>query len=362
MWVKCAAQPILSALYPEPEGGDNEAARWGTALAEICAGALAARTIASWHVQAGHVASNGVMVDDEMLEAGDVYTQEVLDSAGDAELHIEEFMSIPTVHESNRGRMDLWFAHPGIIHVWELKGGHRFVDEFENWQLIDYAEGILAKLGVSGLDDQHTRVVMHVVQPRSFARGGPVREWSVMVSELRPYVNQLCGAAERAHLENPPATINEHCGDCRGRVACEAATLAAYEAAERAYSSVPLEISADATGAELRMLQRAAKMLDARISGLEEQARAQLRMGARIPFFELQQGYGRQTWTVPVEEIKMLGEMLGVNVLKPPALVTPKQAIKAGLDAATVESYTKTPMGEVKLVPSDDRKARRVFG
>jgi hypothetical protein len=367
MWVRCAAQPTLAALNPEPPEGDSEARRWGVALAQVCADALRAGTTTDEYLRVSGltVASNGVTIDEEMREAAQLYTESVLATCGDAELHVEEFLEIPTVHANNKGRMDLWFAQPGIVHVYELKGGHRFVDEFENYQLINYAEAVLNVLGINGIADQNTRVVLHVIQPRAYHRRGVDREWSVMACDLRPYVNTLRLMADRAHLEDPPATVNEYCGDCRGRVFCEAATSAAYESAERAYSSVPLDISPTSTGAELRMLQRAKIMLDARVSGLEEQAKAQMRMGAHIPFYSLEQGYGRQAWTADAETLKALAAMMGLadaKLFKPAVPVTPKQAIKAGLPAEIVGAYSHTPPGEVKLVPADDKKARRIFG
>jgi hypothetical protein len=365
IWRYCAGHVHLAALNPEPKGGDNESARWGSALAEFSAKSLKARlTFDRWLTQNGMVdgkypiASNGVTCDLEMIESAQAYTEVVLETAGDAVLHIEESLDIPRIDPSMTGkRPDCWFVTAGMYHVYELKGGHRFVDEYENWQNICYAAGI-----VSDADELAARVAMHVFQPRAFHRRGPDREWSVMARDLRPYVNMLANAAMDARGDDPKCVAGDYCRDCRGRVYCEAGASAAYSAAEQAYSSLPLDVTPLAMGAELKMLQRAQKMLDARVTGLEEMAKVALQRGDAVPFYTLEQGNGRQDWTMPASEIAMLGEMFGVKVMKDPQPVTPKQAIKAGLDAETVAQYSHTPRGEMKLKPVDDRQASRIFG
>mgnify|MGYP006371470589 FL=1 len=57
-----------------------------------------------------------------------------------------------------------------------------------------------------------------------------------------------------------------------------------------------------------------------------------------------------------------MAEMLGVKVAKPPTALTPKQAIKAGLDASVVAAMSETPRGEVTLVEDDGSRARSIFG
>jgi hypothetical protein len=53
--------------------------------------------------------------------------------------------------------------------------------------------------------------------------------------------------------------------------------------------------------------------------------------------------------------------MFGVEVTKPPKLVTPNQAIKAGLPENTVMPLTKQQAGSEKLVQETKSTARRAF-
>lgn len=280
-------------------------------------------------------------------------------------LHVEEPVRIPSVHGENWGTPDAWYydTSKGTLFIWDMKFGHGFVDCFENWQILDYAAGILDSLGIDGAADQHIRVKMTIVQPRSYHRDGPVRSWSVMASDLRPYFNKLRAAAEAATSMAPVATVDpvRACKHCPGRHACEAFQRAAYTGFDVAMASAPLELSPHALGLELRMIQHYVKVLTARATGLEEQALATIRRGQIVPFFGVEQSAGREAWTRPVEEVIALGDMMGVALAKPGA-ITPKQAIKAGLPAEVVAQYSETPRGAIKLVPDNGTAARKIFG
>lgn len=357
-WQVCAMWPTMTALYPEaedkPEAMEGDAAHW--ACAQTLAGVL---------IDVGLIAPNGVTLTDEMIEGAELYFDAVQPSGDE---RVEQHVTMPSIHAQNDGTPDAWaFAHDpttGIatLFIWDYKFGHDFVEVFENWQLIDYAAGILDQLGIDGAADQHIKVRMTIVQPRSYHRDGPVRSWSVMASDLRPYFNKLRAAAEAATSAQPVATVDpvRACKHCPGRHACEAFQRAAYTGMDVAIASAPLELSAHALGLELRMIQHYVKVLTARATGLEEQALATIRRGQSVPFFGVEQSTGREAWTRPIEEVIALGDMMGVKLARPDVL-TPKQAIKAGLPAEIVAPYADTPRGAMKLVPDNGTQARRIF-
>jgi hypothetical protein len=362
-WVKCAGSVTLSILYPEgddtPEAMEGTAAHW--AFAEMLEGRL---------IDVGLVAPNGVVLTEEMIEGAEMYVDDIETTLGKPwmkYLQVEQRVDIPSVHAANWGTPDTYlFAHnpttgAATLYLWDYKFGHGYVDVFENWQLIDYAAGVLDSLQIDGHADQYLDIVMRVVQPRSYHRDGPVREWRVKAADLRPYFNKLRAAAEAAMLPEAPCVVNPECKHCSARHVCEAFTGAAYRAADLATRSVPLELSPAAMGLELRMLKAAQATLDARITGLEQAAFSRLTRGERIPFFALEATVGRQVWSKPLPEVFALGAMFGKDLAKP-AAITPKQAEKAGIDPALVALYSMTPAGSLKLVPDDGTTARKVFG
>lgn len=358
-WVVCAGSVMLEAMYPESDE-DKVAAAEGTAAhwagSEMLAGRL---------VDVGQVAPNDIVLTEEMIDAAELYVEAVdaaLAGRSRNYLHIEEKIEIPSVNVLNWGTSDLWFYFDAerLLNVVDFKFGHGFVDEFENWQLIDYAAGILDSLGIDGLDDQAVRVNLTVVQPRSYHRNGPVRTWSVLASDLRPYINKLRNAAEAALMTGAKCKPNPECLHCKARHACEALQIDAYRSAQISAGSVPVDLTPAALGLELHFLRAAAKRLEGRITGLEEQTRQQIGQGVLVPFFAVESVEGRETWAKPVPEVLELGQLFGVNLAKNEA-ITPKQAVKAGLPAEVLSAYTQRSRG-LQLVADDGKQARKVFG
>ena len=355
----CAGSRYMESLYPETE--ESQASADGTAAHWAASELLSGRTI-----DVGLIAENGVMLTDEMVEASQMYADTVFSVTGynpALKPIIEERVGIETVHPECWGTPDAWLFDKrlGVLYLWDFKFGHRFVDVFENWQLIEYAAGILESIGINGIADHHVTVHMTIVQPRCYVGGSPVRTWSVKAVDLRGYFNAARMFEERAIVDNATTTVSPECRDCSARHACPAAQRAAYDAMSVASTSVPFDLPPNALGAELRYIENAVEMLEARKSGLEQQALALAKRGVGIPFYTAEQGYGRERWNKPDEEVIAMGNVMGVP-LSVPKLVTPKQAIKAGMNEEIVKMYTVTPRGEVTLKRDEGDKARKIFG
>lgn len=358
-WKLCALWVAMNQAYPQadtPETLEGNAAHW--VFAEMLAGRP---------VSEGMQAPNGVFITDEMIEGAELVVDTVRTRipAGTV-LHVEEPVAIPRIHAQCWGTPDIWAFYGVTLEVIDYKFGHRFVDEYENDQGVAYTAGILDHLAETlgkapGLLDQAVKVNFTVVQPRCFYKGAPVRTWSVMASDLRAHINQLANAAGVALAPNPPAVTNSECGDCPGRHACPALQQAAYRDAEFAVKSSPVELPPAAASLELRMLERSLARLQARVDGMREAVATYIRQGHSVPFHRAEQGYGRQQWTMPTEQVLAMGQLMGVDLSKP-GVKTPKQAIKSGVDEAVIKAYSVTPLGSLKLVPDNPADARRVFG
>lgn len=360
VWVLCAAAPKMWQLYPEAE--DNAAALEGEAVHWAGAELLAGRDIAL-----GLVAPNNMTLDAEMVEAADDWCQLIRRWDRVEQLHIEERVTVPLVHADNWGTPDAWaFGHNpttgrGLLRVADLKYGHGYVPVFENWQLIDYACGILSDLGVNNaIGDKLLDVEFTIFQPRNYSADGPVRTWRVKVENLRPLYERLRVAAEAATGPNPPAAVNPGCKHCSARHACGTLQQTAYANADLAYANQPIDLGLTALGQELRILRRAKAALDARLSGLEEAAQHALKGGKTVPFSRLQTNPGRVVWAKPVSEVVTMGQLCGVDLAKPGA-VTPKQALDKGVPAALIDAFSVQNSGSIVVVPDDGTDARRLF-
>jgi len=304
-------------------------------------------------------APNGVQVTDEMIEGGDVWVEALEGYPG----LFETTVRISRIHET-----ECWGTPDGaqynpetrVLRVPDYKFGHRFVEVFENWQLIAYAAGMMEHLN---LRDYETTVELMLVQPRSYHPDGPIRKWTIGGEKLRTLVNIAHWAAHEALGPDATTRSGPHCAFCPARHACMTLQNAAGNAMDFSGQPDPILRKPDDMGRELRLVNIAIDRLTARQTGLEEQVNAALRGGETVPFFQLEESVPRERWTATPEEVVAV-----MAALKPEAkigkleLVTPKQAIKAGIPEVIVKQFSERPRGSLKVKPLDTLAARKVFG
>lgn len=350
-WVVCTGNIDMRAMFPDaPEEADNEVCEDGTACHWLAAEVWERR-----FPQEGTLAPNGRVLTDEMFDAVDVYHNVLREWPGVVPV-CEKYVPIPRIAEGFGGTPDAWAYNPDTrtLYIADLKFGFRFVEVWDNWQLICYACGLLDLLG---LEWQGTTIEFVIVQPRCAHRDGPVRKWRTDAARLVPRIGALAVAArgETRYVPNPG------CRDCPGRHVCVALQNSALSALEVAYGGDPYELPPAALGDELRRLKDASAKLDARISGLETQVEHSLRKGINVPHWALTASYARETWREGTEaEVIALGVLQGVNVAKPIRAITPAQARKL-LPANLVAMYAHKPSTGVRLTKQDPLEARKAF-
>jgi len=360
----------MAQCYPETE--ETPEAAEGTASHEIGAELIqnAARGFngGKWADWEGKTAPNGVVYTEEMFDGAKEYADDVAmimrerGVFGGDFLGVEERIEAQRVHEYSFGTCDcfLFDRKTGELFIWDYKFGYEVVEAFENWQSINYAAGIFDKYGVNGLEDQITTIRIRIAQPRAFHREGSIREWKVKGSDLRGYFNQLTCNAATALGPNATTNSGDHCKHCPARHACEAALTAGNRLFEAASKPTPVELSDEALGVQLALVKRARKQLEYLESGFEEQVAGRMRAGALVPGWSREDTYGRDKWVKPFDEVVAMGDMLGKDLRKKEA-ITPKQAIKLGVDEAVIKAYSSQPRTGVKIVPDNGNKAKQVF-
>lgn len=283
----------------------------------------------------------------------------------------EQSVPVRRVHPECWGTPDHWRVtldagnKPILLELDDYKFGHRYVEVFENHQLAAYAIGVLDQLGISPGDDELT-VVLRIIQPRSYHANGPVQEWRTTPFKLAKMLGILRNAVVAALVTDPMASTGPHCLDCHARAACKTLHGAASNIVDYSMTAdlQPLDINAAAT--ELRILDDAAKRLDARRTGLFVQVEAAARSGQRVPWFHMEPKKSNLAWLpdVTVEEAAGMASTLGVDIRQPPALLTPTQAKAAlarkGIDESVIDGYASRPSTGMKLV-ADDGTARKIF-
>lgn len=358
-WVECAVWPHMNAAFPETEPipASQEGDTAHVVLREYLTTGRMPETGFS-------VPPHGLQVTTEMQQGAELFRDALpREVTSDARWWVEE--QLPPgrrIHpQFNYGTPDTAAFQWPNLWILDYKYGHDPVEVFENWQGINYAALLMDLLGIDGVTDQQMHVHLVIVQPRASHRDGPVRRWKVSGANIRAHINKLHLAAERALGPQPLARTGPHCKYCPGRHACQTFEKVAQAAMDVAFGTDPHILTPHQVGLQLRFLKRAEAAIKARVTGLEEQAIALKRQGQTVPFFRMGAGAGKTVWLRPYEEIKALGEAMQVKLTKD-ALVTPLQAIAAGLAPDMVESFSQAIPGSMQLMEDDGSNARRVFG
>jgi hypothetical protein len=359
----------LEAAYPELEEGPEAAE--GTAAHHAGSEELLGRP-----VRVGDLAPNGTVLTDDMVDGASLWVNDALTVCLEhglplEHLQVEQRVEMPRIHEQAYGTPDTWLyaEQAGTVYLWDFKYGHGTVEHVGNWQMICYMCGILDLLGIDGRNDQLLWCDMRIVQPRAHHRDGKVRSWRVRASDLRGYFNKLNAAAHEAMSAHPHTMSGPHCLHCKAAAHCGTLKRATWSAADYLGAAVAEELDADSAGYEMQLLEHIQELVKARLRARGADLEARLKRGERVADWTLEPTYGRTTWREgEAETVLMLGDMMGVDLRKAAAPITPLQAKqlgkKNGVDMSVIDEYSHTPRTGVKLARDTNllNRARAGFG
>lgn len=309
----------------------------------------------------GEVAPNGRPITNEMRSAVDEYTLAMMLIAPMDAWHIEQTVPVSKIITGMQdGTPDAWYFDiiSGTLYVFDLKFGFRYVDAYENIQLIIYA--LTISMAVLSIDIDKIKVKLAIFQPRAPNHEGSLRWWSPTATKLREFWAIIVGATYRALQPNAQCTPNAGCKHCPGAFGCHALRMAASRDTELSYKSVPAVLSNDRLGYELSIRHAALKTLEAQIAALETQAEHSLRHGERVLGYELAPRRTLWRWKDGAEQrLAALSATLGLQVTE---VKTKSVAnLRAQLPAALLEMYAEKPNGGLQLKATDPKEAERRF-
>lgn len=359
-WMACNGSFRAQQAYPPLDVEPSQSRLEGRACHEVAQKLFKNEPFSD---MVGSLSKDGIVITDELFDAAREYFNEVWGYCNThgrvQQLRVEVPVNVPGYGD--------WYCIPDawvyvpevkVLRVWDAKFGHRIVDPFENWQLLIEAYAIIE---THHLDVDIIELV--IVQPRGFTSEGTVRKWALTYDELRVYRRQVNETMLRVLDAAPTCTPGPWCLDCSARAHCDTLKQQSYAGVDYVQSLQTHNLSGHALGVELRLLQRAQEMIKMRLSGLEEQALHEIRQGQHVTFYSAKTTYGRKRWKkdVPVDQVIMMGDLLGQNLRKPQELDTPAQCAKKGIDPSVIEQYAETPVTGVKLEQVDERAIKNVF-
>lgn len=360
--VACPGSRRLEATI---ESVDNPMAEEGRRAHEVAA----ARLKYALNGCDPHLYEEKSISESDMIEGAKLYSDYVISKLNAdwgmlSKFAIEEKIGITNIHAKCWGTVDCWlgltFSDSYTVHIFDYKYGHTYVEVFENWQLIEYAAGVLEYIGYPH-NLRPISVHLHIVQPRYFGKEGKTREWLIDAKDLEPYFEILRKTESLALQDDAPLIPGKECRFCSAKNICPALKEKSNALARNILESNHAGwVNEEELAKELKTIRDASNILDARLNGLTQEAISMLQSGKRVPGFRLEHSAGREVWKKPAEEIIALGAVYGVDLKKPVDVITPAQAVKLALDADIVKQYSERKTGEAKLV--EDKIARKIFG
>jgi len=371
-WMRCLGSAQARAAHPGVPSEPSESRLEGRACHEA-----SQLMLERWR-KGGVLDFTGIV--GSLSKDGIVITQELFDAAYEYVNDVAKFCDFNFVSKELKveQRVDLsrwlpgWYCIPdawvyeasvNTLVVWDAKFGHSLVEPFENWQLLIGAFGVIQGLNLPGYVQDAVKLDLRVVQPRGFHRDGPIRKWFVTAKDVAHYWRILHEALPVVTGESPPCTVGPQCKNCSARANCDTLSRVAYDGIDFAGKLQTHTLTGHNLGVDLKLLRRAQKAIEYRLSGLEEQAIHELSNGGLVSYFSTERGKGRERWKkdVPHAEVIMMGDLLGVDIRKPVEMDTPAQVRKKGIDESVIAEYSETPMTALKLVEVDGAKIRQIF-
>ena len=368
----CTGWVPMSQKYPETEEGEE--AKEGSASHEIGASLISDYCVG--HISdadkfIGKQATNGIVFTEEMVDAARMYADDVgvvmrkRAIFGGPCYGVEKRLTMPQIHERSFGTTDAFLFDNRDAHlfVWDYKFGHLPVEAFENWQTINYVQGIINLIpNIHNWNPAAVTIHIRIAQPRAFHRDGPIREWITTLADLMPRFQTLHDNAVIALSDKATLHTGSHCRDCQARHACPALLNSGLGLFEVTMQPTPINLPPQALGVQLAIIQKAIKRLEYLETGFKEHATAVIKSGPVVPNFMLEMGVGNLTWNKPAIEVIALGDALGIDLRNPKkTTVTPTQAKKLGIDDAVIKAYSEKPKKGLKLVPDTGAKAKLLF-
>lgn len=357
-WMTCPG----SLQGPRAENKSSIHSATGTFAHDIAAKCLAENANPSdFLLHRGKVDGFDVECDQEMVDALDLYVDNIRDDLKDGDLHWTEMPLLEALREIDEdlgGTADFVRYRPSTqsLRVTDFKfGAGVYVDAEDNTQAKVYALGALLKVG---LPVKEIEVV--IAQPR-YEGAAPIRAWQFPTSEVLEFVADLQEACEKSRQADAPLVAGDHCKFCPRARECPE-----LEKKQHAIVAAQFDVAIPTDMKMVADLLGAIPLVKERIKAIEEYAYSQAMRGIEVPGYKLVDKQARRQWKSP-DVVVMWAKQNGIDPYGEPPVLSPAQ-IEAKLKEAAPRGKKKEagavlePMVEkissgTTLVPVSDNRA-----
>lgn len=363
--VQCPGSRHLESLMPQTE---NEYSREGTAAHEVALKLVKDKIIS----QVGDTTSNGVVVTQEMIDGAFVY-EKYLDNyrtpiTNTMHFDFETKLSISDVHPDCFGTPDAcaYDEFSNSLHIFDYKFGYKFVEEFENWQLLEYAAGYLQKFRSGNTDFTPNSFSLHIIQPRSYS-SPKTRCWRLSFSQFQTYLITLKYSEKIASQDNAPLKISKECLYCSAKSICPLLKDTTLLIGDIIKQDNPMNASQILSptnfelAQKLKFLKENRQILDYEINALEPIIIEKIKQGEIVPYFSLKPSFTREKWKLKeLEKLEALAELLNISITVKNH-ITPKQAIDRGFPESVAKQYCEKSRTGYTLVEENLSEIKNLF-
>lgn len=281
-------------------------------------------------------AFNGVYITEEMIEATALCLEDI---RGRGAVEVITSYSDGQIYQVN-GRSDWVSFEDGTLFVGDFKYGWSIVEPENNWTLLSHAIGWMFANPSANV----THVTLRIWQPRPHHPLGKVRSVTYTKDEMHWFWVSLF-----TKLTQPDNMLHtgKHCKDCLGMINCPAAQKAAMNAIEVSEMGYVSNLDDRSLAFILDQTERAIKLLEQQHKAGTELALHRIKAGHIVPGYGVEKDLTNKQWKqgITVETAMM---MVGKDLSKK-QLVTPAQALKAGVSQEAIDALCERREKGVKL-------------
>lgn len=309
------------------------------------------------NIIAGMKAPNDFVVDDDMIFHAN-WVLRVIPKQGVSEYPIEFYPS----EEHNfqiKGTLDrAWEEDNGTtLVIADYKYGHRIVNVEDNWQLIGYALGFLAKT-----KSYYNKISMRILQPRPHHPDGPYRKVEITYDKLMEYEAKIKEQVKKYLLSDGVLSTGKHCAYCPAVNSCSAINSTFYNAIDEVRNDVKVdELSDKELSMMIDMYERVKDIFKIRADSLKDLAIERIKQGRIIDGYSIEPAFGHRKWINNFEP-STFKLMTGIDIVRP-SVLSPAQVEKLGLPKEIVNSFTFNEQKGFNLVAfKATEQADKIFG